>query len=187
MHTHMTRRICTKNLIVTPPVDRLWTIFSLWAYLRFLNFLQNHALVVERKKFLFWKKKGREGNRLVLGALVRTNASLPKFYSKGHCLRPSCQDPQGAPPAGFGCWESENAALPFRLDPIPERAHVCLLFINRHHVHVAPTFVPDDSCVHGCLTDARSLKAQEEQWSASRRVGSRVTPCWGSAIARRPA
>ena len=71
---------------------------------------------------------------------------------------------------------SEKAALPFRLDSIPERAHIGLLFIHGHHVHVAPTLVPDDPRVHGSLTDAGSLKVQKGRAVISVKVRPSVTP-----------
>lgn len=91
-------------------------------------------------------------------ALVQVCSS---FILMGTVWGPPCQDPQGPPLLALDVVR-ENAALPFRLDPVPERAHVRLLFIDRHHVHVAPTLIPDDSCVHSSLTDARRLKMQEE-------------------------
>ena len=93
--------------------------------------------------------------------LVRMNVSLPKFHFKGHRRGPSCQAPPAPPPASLECQALGSTVLPLRLDSVPERAHVRLLFIDGHHVHVAPTLVPDDSRVHCGLADARGLKAQE--------------------------
>ena len=75
---------------------------------------------------------------------------------------PGCSDilkgtvfgPPPTPLTGLGCRGSEDAALPFRLNSVPERAHVDFLFVNGHHVHVTPALVPDDSCMHGGPTDA---------------------------------
>lgn len=121
----------------------------------------------------------------MLGVLVRINASLPKFHFKGPRRGPSCQPPTstppqchprpGAAPAGLECRALESTALPLRLDPVPERAHVRLLLIDGHHVHVAPTLVLDDARVHRGLAHTRGLKAQEglrsraatAGWSAS--------------------
>lgn len=89
------------------------------------------------------------------------------FILKGNDSGPLPRPPEGPLAAGLGCQRLENTALPFRLNSVPERAHVGLLFVHGHHVHVTPALVADDSCVHGCLADARGLEAQEGLWSGT--------------------
>lgn len=96
---------------------------------------QRKVLIVKKKR------KRKEKDRLVLGVLI--------------ILKGTVFGPPPMPLTGLGCRGSEDAAaLPFRLNSVPERAHVDLLFIHGHHVHVTPALVSDDSCVHGGLTDA---------------------------------
>lgn len=79
------------------------------------------------------------------------------FILRGNDSGPLPRPPEGPLAAGLGCQRLENTALPFRLNSVPERAHVGLLFVHGHHVHVTPALVADDSCVHGCLADARGI------------------------------
>lgn len=97
-------------------------------------------LVTEESSYCGKKEEKREGQ------------ACP---GRSDILKGTVFGPPPTPLTGLGCRGSEDAAaLPFRLNSVPERAHVDLLFIHGHHIHVTPALVSDDSCVHGGLTDA---------------------------------
>lgn len=125
----------------------------------------------KKKSASFEKRKEEKGTGLSWVFWGERTQVGPGFILKGSFFGPPPRPPPGATAAGLGRHESGKNALPFRLDSVPERAHVDLLLVHGHHVHVAPALVPDDPRVHGCLTDARSLKVKKELWSGSRRSG----------------
>lgn len=73
----------------------------LWTLLMLLNFLKNHALVIERDKFLFGKEKGRGKYRLFLDVLIRTLQVCPSFILTGIVLG-HLPGPPGAPLPALG-------------------------------------------------------------------------------------